>query len=77
MVKTHTPGPWRRRKTGRGNVVWQALGREILTHSQEDASLIAAAPDLFAAAKAALEPGNIEYGLELLAVAIAKAEGRP
>lgn len=81
----HTPGPWKAGKdVGYTHIVYDnddLCVADVLTDSDEDTQLIAAAPDLLAACKAALadceEDGyeNSPLGLQLKA-AIASAEGK-
>lgn len=51
-------------------------GEYYIFSGPEDARLIAAAPDLLAACKAALEKGDDYVSMNMLKDAIAKAEGR-
>jgi hypothetical protein len=86
---THTPGPWRYTSTAR--VVMAGLGVRVATirdcdESGANARLIAAAPDLLAACKGAVDhlrsfsqednTGAITAALEAVEAAIAKAEAR-
>ena len=80
---SHTPGPWKERnphkgawelRCPKGNLVcWVTLAKE------KNARLIAAAPDLLAACKAALNIRSTDPDdprvFEILYNAIAKAEG--
>ncbi len=97
MSTQHTPGPWSYHANGDANhycilregkrwVVSFLQNGEIWTPEQEaNARLIAAAPDMLAAAKLALAPiifGSVETGRHIpraawdaLRAAIAKAEG--
>jgi hypothetical protein len=80
----HTPGPWRStdKRCGATNVpdafVISADGTQICRHLDrfEDARLIAAAPELLAACRAALANfgGDTEVA-DMLRAAVAKAEG--
>lgn len=88
----HTPGPWEIRTVKQGypyqivapngthvrNVTrWAALSVPALPEGQANARLIAAAPDLLAACKLALESGEFLCGEDgIVKAAIAKAEGR-
>jgi hypothetical protein len=46
QVKQHTPGPWKVTKTTRGAAVLSSSNGYICQPSEEDANLIAAAPDM-------------------------------
>ena len=91
----HTPGPWQTKQIlmdveigaeteqGHMSVAWVHIGQgaelEEVKSALTDASLIAAAPELLEAAKAALDqlpqfPGDCPYSR--LRDAVAKAEGR-
>lgn len=89
----HTPGPWEIKKSaipGANYEIWTELGRKAgYAYRQEEARLIAAAPELLEAAKMALETldfwNNKKIGggvktssptVDALKAAIAKAEGR-
>jgi hypothetical protein len=88
---THTPGPWRASE-GWPSDVWHVdmPGRAYsigvsradndddmtVDEVQANARLIAAAPDLLAAAKLVLEAGDQEYVKFIVRDAISKAEGR-
>ncbi len=82
----HTPGPWFYQVDLEGRYyvghTFNPRGQPELwrgTHTREDAALVAAAPDLLAACKAALERidgMNESMGVvDELRAAIAKAEG--
>ena len=63
----------------RGNCIAIAYGHGALSHSEDDARLIAAAPDLLEALKAQLavtDWAEQEKANKLACAAIAKAEGR-
>lgn len=87
-MAAHTPGPWTLNGCSNGGAILrrgEALGERthIQSHLQilpvEDAQLIAAAPDLLAAARAALNDRMYKEWpqvADLLIAAIAKAEGR-
>lgn len=90
MTHEHTPGPWRATKERRGREqttldIRDGDGRQVamcngyVAQNDEEeafanARLIAAAPDLLAAAKMVMEnPGH--KAIAMLEAAIAKAEG--
>jgi len=83
---SHTAGPWRFSQDG-GEPYWSVdmplcggdgygSGNAMVYTSESDARLIAAAPDLLAAAKLVLEAGDQEYVKFIVRDAISKAEGR-
>lgn len=91
-VASFTPGPWRAQKAGWGVTYIDARGQAQVAKVDEpnataNAHLIAASPELYAAARAVLanrgcaDPDCCELAfahaaaLELLATALAKAEG--
>lgn len=91
MSNTHTPGPWRWFDYPDGRKLLAADSRAVIhcpdapmTCEPADQCLIAAAPDLLAAAQAVLAAHPITYRspttepatIERLAEAIEKAEGR-
>lgn len=75
-IATHTKGPWHHDAT------WDLIKSNkkgiAALHSENlaDARLIAAAPDLLAACKLALEEGDDYIAIKAIKAAIAKAEGR-
>lgn len=95
---THTPGPWQRLRTVSDKIViisdHPAASyfhiAEMGTHdgdevAQENARLIAAAPELLEALKGIIEGGNLDHGtywqvdvsdIDKARAAITKAEGR-
>lgn len=95
MNAQHTPGPW---KAIRGQTIFSitaehesmtvaTLGfdptaQEDIRQVQSNANLLAAAPELLEACKAALRYGleepmpNGRFACDMMAIAIAKAEGR-
>lgn len=84
-MSAHTPGPWQVDADcgdSGHDVIYDAQGRKLALVFSVDAALIAAAPDLLAAAKRALDwlasyPGNGAQGAyDALRASIAKAEGR-
>lgn len=83
MKKPHTKGPWiahNKLILGNGLDVWVAKSTAVdLAVNEANALLIAAAPDLFDAAEAALAVmqggGRPVYALAKLIAAIAKAGG--
>jgi hypothetical protein len=78
----HQPGPWtlRRGPTGLGVDIRAADGSDVQLYAPKNMPLVAAAPELLAAAKEALDlvtnaPGNWPDGVrEMLGRAITKAE---
>jgi hypothetical protein len=92
IPEAHTPGPWAYHDKAAyglaittGNIAAQNIASVQayvgLTHTQAraNARLIAAAPDMFAALRAAeqqLDYGQYDAAQDILRAAIAKAEGR-
>jgi hypothetical protein len=90
-MTTHTPGPWIFSNNGHGGSAVMASNHRILGYNLEDANarLIAAAPDLLAAAKGLVEAyhnsihGRATFSqatkladaIDAARAAIAKAEG--
>lgn len=84
----HTPGPWTIvGADGYALGIWSATGEDVVSESgrapmrQEDASLIAAAPELLEACRSALEYftetfKSPEVVAAELRTALAKAEGK-
>jgi hypothetical protein len=76
----HTPGPWAvewSEEEGNDGVTVESPDGPVAFRVLEvDARLIAAAPDLLAAAKLVLEAGDQEYVKFIVRDAISKAEGR-
>ena len=87
MNSTHTPGPWKVDRAPNGVTYIDAIGRRgeipictVTSHEQDDARLIAAAPDLLEACRGMLRHLERE-GLQFDAMddaraAIAKATGK-
>lgn len=83
----HTPGPWRFEQDGH-EPYWNVdmpmqdgspgygYANAMVYTTEDDARLVAAAPDLLAACRLALEAGDQDYAKFIIAGAIAKAEGR-
>jgi len=92
MKTQHTPGPWNKDEQGDangnftirpddGSTNGDTHAEVIATvYTEEDARLIAAAPELLEACAAfdkALTREELEYALQLTKIAIQKAFGRP
>lgn len=82
--KTHTPGPWSVDESGCDVLTpdgWRIARMDLTDQGEADARLVAAAPDLLAACRAALQdfgslPARVgAASSRLIAEAIAKAEG--
>ncbi len=74
----HTPGPWNgaRSSGGQGIIISEKYGENVgVCYNEDDRHLIAAAPDLLAVLKEALE-NNDDAWKNRARAAIAKAEGR-
>jgi hypothetical protein len=88
VMEMHTPGPWTWGEgylwAGSHMLFWPTKDETIKVLSEADARLIAAAPDLLDACKAALvevqrtisSHTSFNNTMDVLEAAIAKAEGR-